>query len=337
MSKNDFEITAKPLPMGLSLKSLISKAPPMEQLGNFTTVYIEHLIHFENHPFKLYSKEKLEELAESIKQNGIINPVVVRKKMGSGEYEILSGHNRTEAARLAGLLDIPVRIVEVDDDTARLIVTESNLLQREKLLPSEKGRAYKMQLDVLKRQGKRTDLECEEDENLTLRQVGIKLNSAELVAEKNRDSRRQVLRYVRMTYLIEDLLDWVDNEQIAFIAAVDLSYLSKEEQHYLFSLLTENESYRIGLETAGILKGISRTEPLTKEKIRQVLDDQNQTKPAKEKVIKETTPYNRVMKKVNQYLSKLPDENLGIDVNESELEGAIILAIEAYLKSKQTN
>jgi ParB family chromosome partitioning protein len=334
LSKNNFEINAKPLPAGLSLKSLISKVPPMEQLGNFTTVYIEHLVHFDNHPFKLYAAEKLEELAESIKQNGIINPVVVRKKKDSGDYEILSGHNRTEAARISGLLDIPVRIVEVDDDTAQLIVTESNLLQREKLLPSEKGRAYKMQLDVLKRQGKRTDLEVDHEE-LTSCQVGTKLNSAEIVAEKNNDSKRQVMRYVRMTSLNQGLLDQVDCENISFIAGVDLSYLAELEQDNLFSLLSENEAYKITLETAGILKSISKTEQLSFEKMKLILDEQNHLSPSKEKVKKEISPYTRVIKKVSHYLQKLPNEQMAKSLNENELEDVIIQAIEVYLKSKQ--
>ncbi len=332
MSKNDFEITARPLPKGLSLKSLISPMAPLEKMGTFTSLYIENLVHFADHPFKLYSEEKLQELAESIKQSGIINPVVVRKIKGSGEYEILSGHNRTEAARIAGLMDIPSRVVDVDDDTARLIVTESNLLQREKLLPSEKGRAYKMQLDALKRQGKRTDLVNEMDGE-TLCPVGTKWNAGEEIADKSNDSRRQVMRYIRMNYLIEGILHYVDDDNIPFRAGVELSYLSDHEQAILHSLLISNDAYKINLETAGILKTLSKAGQLDHTRIKEVLDGENHLNQPKERQSKETTPYERVIKKVNTYLKKLPVMNMEAHVDEAALESVIIQAIQAYLKA----
>lgn len=333
MSKNDFEINVKPIPKGLSLKSLISPTAPLENMGNFTTLYIENLVHFADHPFKLYTEEKLMELAESIKQNGIINPVVVRRLKDTGEYEILSGHNRTEAARKAGLMDIPARVVDVDDDTARLIVTESNLLQREKLLPSEKGRAYKMQLDALKNQGRRSDLMNEQNEESTLCQVGTRLDSGELVAEKNNDSKRQVMRFIRITYLIPELQEMADAEIIAFVPSVELSYLDDEQQRNLFFLLSANDAYKINLETAGILKTLSNAGQLDQVRIKQVLDGENHLNPPKERHTKESTPYDRIIKKVNTYLKKLPTMDTTAPIDEAALESVIIKAIQDYLNT----
>jgi len=336
LSKNDFEINVKPIPKGLSLKSLISPTAPMENMGNFTTLYIENLVHFADHPFKLYSDEKLMELAESIKQSGIINPVVVRRLKDTGQYEILSGHNRTEAARKAGLMDIPARVVDVDDDTARLIVTESNLLQREKLLPSEKGRAYKMQLDALKRQGQRTDLTQMVDDlnNLeTSAPMEQKLTRA-LVAERNKESSTQIQRYIRMNSLIPELMVTVDEENVPFRAGVELSYLLEEEQQNLATLLTTNESYKVNLETAGILKTLSKAGQLDSVRIKQVLDGENHLNPPKERQPKESTPYDRVMKKVNIYLKKLPIMNTEASIDEAALESVIIQAIQEYLKAQ---
>lgn len=332
MSKHDFEINVKPIPKGLSLKSLISPTAPLENMGNFTTLYIENLVHFADHPFKLYSEEKLTELAESIKQNGIINPVVVRRLKDTGEYEILSSHNRTEAARKVGLMDIPARVVDVDDDTARLIVTESNLLQREKLLPSEKGRAYKMQLDALKRQGKRTDLTNEISDS-TLCLIGTKLNSGDVIADKNNESRRNIMRFIRLTSLVRGLQDRVDNEEIPLYAGVDLSYLGESDQECIHSLLNANDAYKINLETAGILKTLSKAGQLDQARIKQVLDGENHMNPPKERHAKESTPYDRVIKKVNTYLKKLPTMNTTAPIDEAALESVIIKAIQDYLNT----
>lgn len=336
MSKNDFEITARPLPTGLSLKSLISPMAPLEKMGTFTSLYIENLVHFADHPFKLYSEEKLQELAESIKQSGIINPVVVRKIKDSGEYEILSGHNRTEAARIAGLMDIPSRVVDVDDDTARLIVTESNLLQREKLLPSEKGKAYKMQLDALKRQGKRTDLtQMVDDANNLETSVPMEQKlTRSLVAERNKESSTQIQRYIRLNSLVPELMESVDEESVPFRAGVELSYLLIEEQQNLAILLATNDAYKVNLETAEILKTLSKSGQLDRTRIKQVLEGENNLNPPKERQPKETTPYDRVIKKVNTYLKKLPVMNTEAHVDEAALEAVIIQAIKQYIEAQ---
>ena len=181
---------------------------------------IAELHPFENHPFRVLDDESMAQTVESIKQMGIANPLIVRPDPDGG-YEIISGHRRHHAAELAGLDAIPVIVRELDDDAAVIMMVDSNL-QRESILPSEKAMAYKMKLDAIKHQGQRTDL--------TSSQVGMKLQSLDLVGANAGDSRNQVHRYVRLTNLIPELLDMVDEKKIAMSPAVELSYLKPEEQ-----------------------------------------------------------------------------------------------------------
>lgn len=175
---------------------------------------------FEGHPFKVLDDDAMAETVESIRQMGVANPLIVRPDPDGG-YEIISGHRRHHAAELAGLDTIPVIVRELDDDAAVIMMVDSNL-QRETILPSEKALAYKMKLDAIKHQGQRTDL--------TSDQVGPKLTAAEKVAEDAGDSQSQVKRYIRLTNLIPEVLDMVDEKKIAFNPAVELSYLKPEEQ-----------------------------------------------------------------------------------------------------------
>lgn len=181
---------------------------------------IAELHPFENHPFRVLDDESMAQTVESIKQMGIANPLIVRPDPDGG-YEIISGHRRHHAAELAGLDAIPVIVRELDDDAAVIMMVDSNL-QRESILPSEKAMAYKMKLDAIKHQGQRTDL--------TSSQVGMKLQSLDLVGANAGDSRNQVHRYIRLTNLIPELLDMVDEKKIAMNPAVELSYLKPEEQ-----------------------------------------------------------------------------------------------------------
>lgn len=175
---------------------------------------------FEGHPFKVLDDDAMTETVESIRQMGVANPLIVRPDPDGG-YEIISGHRRHHAAELAGLDTIPVIVRELDDDAAVIMMVDSNL-QRETILPSEKALAYKMKLEAIKHQGQRTDL--------TSDQVGPKLTAAEKVAEDAGDSQSQVKRYIRLTNLIPEVLDMVDEKKIAFNPAVELSYLKPEEQ-----------------------------------------------------------------------------------------------------------
>lgn len=181
---------------------------------------ISELHPFENHPFRVLDDESMAQTVESIRQMGIANPLIVRPDPDGG-YEIISGHRRHHAAELAGLDAIPVIVRELDDDAAVIMMVDSNL-QRESILPSEKAMAYKMKLDAIKHQGQRTDL--------TSSQVGMKLQSLDLVGANAGDSRNQVHRYIRLTNLIPELLDMVDEKKIAMNPAVELSYLKPEEQ-----------------------------------------------------------------------------------------------------------
>jgi ParB family chromosome partitioning protein len=171
---------------------------------------LEKLHPFENHPYKVLDDDKMIETVESIKNNGVLIPIIVRPR-DVGGYEIISGHRRHHASKLAGFKDIPAIVKDLEDDIATILLVDSNI-QRENLLPSEKAHAYKMKMEAIKRQGKRTDL--------TLRQIGEKLNSADILGKSTGESARQIQRFIRLTELKPTLMDMVDNKTIAFNAAV---------------------------------------------------------------------------------------------------------------------
>lgn len=181
---------------------------------------LTELFPFKDHPFKVKDDEAMADTAESIKEYGVLVPAIARPR-DEGGYELVAGHRRHRASELAGLETMPVIVRNLDDDAATIIMVDSNL-QRENILPSERAFAFKLKLDAIKRQGARTDL--------TSRQVGGKLETADLVGKESGDSGRQVQRYIRLTELIPQLLDMVDDKKIAFNPAVELSYLKPEEQ-----------------------------------------------------------------------------------------------------------
>ena len=183
---------------------------------------------FSDHPFKVKLDEDMDQLVQSIKERGIITPVTLRPKE-DGRYEIVSGHRRRKAGELAGFDTVKAEVRELTRDEAIILMVESNL-QRSVILPSEKAFSYKMRLEAMKRQGQRTDL--------TLSPVETKLRSSELIAQNSGDSRAQVDRYIRLTELIPELLDLVDEGRIAFRPAVELSYLQKEEQGALLEQIS---------------------------------------------------------------------------------------------------
>ena len=197
--------------------------------GETITIHpIFNIVPMENHPFQVKDDEEMERLMESIREYGVLNPIIVRFR--DGYYEIVSGHRRFEACRRLKKQDIPVIVRDLSDDEAILTMVDSNL-HREKLLPSEKAFAYKMKFDVLKKQGKRTDL--------TSAQVAPKLRSDELIAEEAGESRATIQRFVRLTNLIKPLLDMVDAGKIALTPAEKLSYLKKDEQETLAMTLED--------------------------------------------------------------------------------------------------
>ena len=186
---------------------------------------------FKNHPFKVLDDEKMQDLVESVRINGVLTPVLLRMD-DNEEYEMVSGHRRMHAAQLAGLTTIPAIVRELSDDDAVIAMVDANI-QREELLPSEKAFAYKMKLDAMKRQGIRTDLTCVQNEHKS----GKK--SRELLGEQVGISSVQVTRYIRLTELIPELLDLVDNKKLQFTVAVDISYIDKEVQGWIYEYICD--------------------------------------------------------------------------------------------------
>ena len=221
---------------------------------------------FPNHPFKVIDDDKMTDMVESIKEYGVLVPIIVRT-VENGNYEIVSGHRRHHAAVLAGQEEIPAIVREMDEDAAALVMVDSNL-QRENILPSEKAFAYKMKLEAMNRQGQRTDL--------TLSQVGTRLRSDEIISNQTGESRNQIQRYIRLTYLIPDILEMVDNKNIAFNAAVEISYLSEKEQKLLHDNMDVNECSP-SLSQAKRLKKYSQEGKLTEDVIDAIMTEEKET------------------------------------------------------------
>ena len=184
---------------------------------------------FKNHPFKVLDDEKMQDLVDSVKLSGVLTPVLLRVDQNE-EYEMISGHRRLHAAKLAGLTTIPAIVRELSDDDAVIAMVDANI-QRGELLPSEKAFAYRMKLEAMKRQGNRTDL--------TLSQNETKLRSDEVLSKQVGESRAQVQRYIRLTELIPDLLDLVDAKKLNFTIAVDISYIDKEIQKWIYEYIRD--------------------------------------------------------------------------------------------------
>ena len=208
------------------MDDLLGKVPPKT-----VNLDISKLHPFEGHPYKVLDNEDMEALVESIRTQGVLTPLVVRP-MEEDAYEIISGHRRLHACKKAGITAVPALIYSLDRNAAAIALVDSNL-HREKILPSEKAFAYKLKLEAMNRQGQRTDL--------TSDQVGRKLESADIVALESGDSKTQIRRYIRLTYLLPKLLQKVDEGQIAFTPAVHLSYLSPAEQGWVLDEMERND------------------------------------------------------------------------------------------------
>lgn len=195
-------------------------------------VSIRDIHSFENHPFKVVDDDKMAELVESIKVNGALTPVLIRPSKKTRGYEMISGHRRLHAAGLAGLSMIPAIVREMDDDTAILAMVDANI-QREELLPSEKAFAYKMKMDAMRRQAGRPTKE-------NSRHFVDNYKTADMVGRDNGESGRQVQRYIRLTELIPELLEYVDTKRIQFTVAVDISYIDKEIQKWIYEYIKDN-------------------------------------------------------------------------------------------------
>ena len=223
---------------------------------------ISELHPFEGHPFKVVDDESMTRTMESIAQFGVISPLLARPDPDGG-YEIISGHRRRHAAELVGLETLPVIVREMDDDEAIIAMVDSNL-QRETILPSERAWAYKMKLDAVKHQGKRTDL--------TSSQVGMKLQTMDIIGKEAGDSRNQVHRYVRLTNLLPDLMDMVDEKKIAMNPAVEISYLSRYEQSKLLEAMDFAQATP-SLSQAQRLKKLSQEKKCTPEAMNEIMSE----------------------------------------------------------------
>jgi len=223
-------------------------------------INLTELHSFPENPFKVREDEAFDELVMSIKENGLISPLVVRPHENGG-YEIISGHRRRLACERAGLSEVPAIIYALDRDSAAIALVDSNL-HRENILPSEKAFAYKLKLEALSRQGKRTDL--------TSRQVVGKLESAYMVSKE--ESGRQVQRYIRLTHLVPELLELVDDKRIAFTPAVELSYLTEQEQYTLLDTI-ESEDCTPSLSQAQRMKKLSQLGRLTADVIYAIMSE----------------------------------------------------------------
>lgn len=221
------------------------------------------------HPFKVADDEDMRKTADSIREYGVLVPAIVRP-MENGEYEMISGHRRRYASMLAGKETMPVIIREMDDDTATILMVDSNL-QREHILPSERAKAYQMKMEALKHQGERKDLQKGEDG--TSCQLGTKLRADEQVAADTGESARQVQRFIRLNNLIPEILDLVDDKKIAFNPAVELSYLPKEEQREFVQAMEEAQTSP-SLSQTQRLKKASQEGKCTLATMRSVMDEE---------------------------------------------------------------
>ena len=206
-----------------------------QQREQVQQIPIGELFPFKNHPFKVLDDESMQRTVESVEQYGVLSPLIARPRPEGG-YEIISGHRRQHAAQLAGLETLPVIVRNMDDDAAVLLMVDSNL-QRENILPSERAFAYKMKLEALKNQGARSDLTCG--------QIGHKLNGAkarDIVADESGDNARNVQRFIRLTNLVPELLDMVDEKRIAFNPAVELSYLDESQQRDFLEAMNDTQN-----------------------------------------------------------------------------------------------
>lgn len=232
-------------------------------LSKVRHIPISEIDEFPDHPFKVQMDEDMEQLVDSVRQSGVITPAVVRPKE-DGRYELISGHRRKKACELAGLETLKCEVQEMSRDEAIIVMVESNL-QRSTILPSEKAFAYKMRLEAMNRQGKRSDL--------TSSPVGTKLRSDAELAEKVGESRNQIQRYIRLTELVPEILQMVDERRIAFRPAVELSYLSEEQQYTLLEAMQYNEATP-SLAQAIKMKQFMQDGKLTEEVVQSIMQEE---------------------------------------------------------------
>ena len=277
------------------------------QLEKVVTLNPAEISDFPNHPFKVKQDEAMAEMVDSIRKYGVLVPALVRPKE-DGSYEMVAGHRRKFAAALAELTEIPCIVRNLTDDEATIIMVDSNL-QRETILPSEKAFAYKMKLDAMKRQGQRSDL--------TSRPLDTKSRSDEQLAKDSPDSARQIQRFIRLTELIPSVLQMVDDGKIAFRPAVELSYLSKEQQEALYNTM-ECEDCTPSLAQAIKMKEFSKDDKLTDEVILSIMQEEKPKQKEQFKMPKE---------RISKYFAP--------GTPAQKIEDTIVKALELYRKRER--
>ena len=280
-------------------------------MKNTKNILIEKLHAFENHPYKVQDNEEMERLSESIREHGVLSPIIVRPKENTeDEYEIISGHRRVMASKKAGITEVPALIVSLDRDAAAIVLVDSNL-HREHILPSEKAFAYKMKADAMAHQGWRSDL--------TLGQVVPKSDdnrTTAMIGEDMGDSYKTVQRYIRLTNLIPEILEYVDEGRISFTPAVELSYLNEQEQYDLLEQMEINDCTP-SLSQACRFKKISYEQGLTPEIIAEIMSEEKANQKEMFKV---------PMERIRKYIPK---------GNAKQTEDFVLKACEHYYKVLQ--
>ena len=290
--------------MGVASKAQIDGREQIQHL------LLSSLVPFKDHPFRVVDDDRMKETVESIQEYGVLVPILVRP-LEDGAYEIISGHRRKRACELAGVDEIPAIVRELDDDEATIVMVDSNL-QRENILPSERAKAYQMKLNALKHQGKRQEL--------TSAQVGQKLDeqtARALVAQEAGTSRNQVQRYIRLNSLEQPLLEKVDNGELAFTPAVELSYLNPEEQGWVRSAL-ETTQQTPSLSQAQRIKQESKEGKLTEESVLSIMSEE------KKPLYNSVTLSHDTLKK---YFPK--------SYTAKQMENVIIRLLDSWLKKRQ--
>ena len=272
-----------------------------EQREQVRQIPIGELFPFKNHPFKVLDDDSMSDTVESVKQYGVLSPLIARPRPKGG-YEIISGHRRQHAAELAGLETLPVIVRQMDDDAAIILMLDSNL-QREHILPSERAFAYKMKLDAMKNQGTRSDL--------TSTQVVSKLRSNEKLGAENNQSRETVRRFIRLTNLIPELLDMVDNKTVSFNPAVELSYLSPEQQQEVIRAMDDTQNFP-SVSQAKRIKKLAQDGTFTTETVVAIMGEEKKseldTVTIKNDTLRKYFPRNYTPKQMEDTIIKLLEQ-----------------------------
>lgn len=308
MAKNDVRNSIKLTSVDDLFTTEESRAE--QQREKVMDIPLSEISDFPNHPFKVKADEAMLEMADSVKQYGVLVPGLVRPKADGG-YEMVAGHRRKKASELAGCETMPCIVRDMDDNAATIIMVDSNL-QRESILPSEKAFAYKMKLEAMNRQGQRTDLTCS--------QLGNKLDSkksSEILAEQMGESKNQIFRYIRLTELIPSILDMVDEKQIAFNPAVELSYLAEKEQHELYDTM-QSEDCTPSLAQAQRMKKLSQDGRLSVDVIFSILTEEKPNQKEKFNIQKE---------RIDRFFPK--------NFSEKQKEDLIVQLLESWYKKRQ--